>query len=690
MVCFADSSNAVLWISSKSKQFRPSGYPILGGCKKNNMTNVLQIDLFPPATTPKAEGWFPQALSRLGVKERGSWPDAFGDALRQWNINTKPKPVTAISLFSGAGGLDIGFHDAGFSIVECNELEPNFAATLQQNSLPGERLCGAKIACQDIRHYTPSVSHADFIIGGPPCQTFSAAGARANGVNGTDDDRGNLFRQYARIIDQIKPTGFLFENVYRIVGAQAGKPWKLIQAAFRDLGYTLHWRILDAADYGVPQFRERLIIVGLKNGSYRFPFPSHGPDSLDGNAYYTARQAVLDVNTHACKTGIGGRHGHLLNAIPPGLNYSFYTERMGHPSPLFGWRSKFSDYLYKADPDTPVRTIKAQGGQYTGPFSWENRPFTVDELKRLQTFPDSYKVSGNRQTIIHQLGNSVPPQLARILALSILDQVFGRVLPFPMQYMDDKHQLRFRARKAELTAVYASKAANAISSMPIQSRKSRKALEGKAHFRVSSDLRIAFTNSNEHDYCCSYALKKDGWNISLCERSLDNIQECYSLQIIPLRSSGNTTNTTTIQAQLVSRSNAEKSLLALWKFYEHLVREHAAKDDLVQLFGYYQYKNAFSISMTLAEESLLSSDFWRVVREITSGGCVGRIYHIDEISKMYGVTQNELVTVLSRMKELGYEIRNHRTNKQIPIGHILVPYAFPTLNERSLQRLTRL
>ena len=184
-------------------------------------------------------------------------------------------------MFSGAGGLDIGFHDAGFTIIECNELEPRFAATLNKNAAEGERLHGAKIVCEDIRKYTPSVSHADFIIGGPPCQTFSAAGARANGVNGTDDDRGNLFLQYARIIDQIQPAGFLFENVYRIVGAQSGKPWKQIQAAFRELGYTLHWRILDAADYGVPQFRERLIIVGLKEGSYRFPYPSHGPDSPD-------------------------------------------------------------------------------------------------------------------------------------------------------------------------------------------------------------------------------------------------------------------------------------------------------------------------------------------------------------------------------------------------------------------------
>jgi len=655
------------------------------------MKNALQFELFPAsADVTSRDAWFPRALACLGVEERGGWPDAFGDAVHLWNQRTNPKPVTAISLFSGAGGLDIGFHDAGFTIVECNELEPKFAATLQKNATPGKRLHGATIVCQDIREYTPSISRADFIIGGPPCQTFSAAGARANGVNGTDDDRGNLFLQYARIIDRIQPTGFLFENVYRIVGAQGGKPWKQIQAAFRELGYTLHWRILDAADYGVPQFRERLIIVGLKHGSYQFPFPSHGPDSPDRHAYYSARQAVTGIDTGDCRIGIGGRHGHLLNAIPPGLNYSFYTERMGHPSPLFGWRSKFSDYLYKADPETPVRTIKAQGGQYTGPFSWDNRPFSVDELKRLQTFPDNYILTGNRQTIIHQLGNSVPPQLARILALSILDQVFGRTLPFPMQTMSDHIQLQFRARKSELTAVYASKAESAIRLLPQQAKHSHARLKGTTRFSLSPDLRITVTKSSTFDFSCTYSLNKSEWNVTLSEQSCPDEGEYYSVRIAPPPFSSNPAANGNITAQLVSRSSSPKSLLALWKFYEHLVRRHSAKDDLVQLFGYYQYKNAFSLAMTLLSQSLQLSAFWRVVRETTGGCGVGKIYPVGELSEMFGVPQKELHAILTTMKEIGFEIRNHRTNKQIPAGHILIPYAFPTLNERSLQRLMRL
>jgi DNA (cytosine-5)-methyltransferase 1 len=655
------------------------------------MNDAIQTELFPHSIGKRTiDAWFPKALEYLKIEEHGGWPDAFGDAITRWNKSADQKPVTAISLFSGAGGLDIGFHDAGFTILECNELEPKFAATLEKNSSQAERLHGSRIVCRDIREYLPSVSHADFIIGGPPCQTFSAAGARANGVNGTDDDRGNLFLQYARIIDRIKPAGFLFENVYRIVGAQGGKPWKQIQAAFRELGYTLHWRILDAADYGVPQFRERLIIVGLKNGTYKFPFPSHGPDSPDQHPYYTARNAVAGIDTTGCKVGIGGRHGYLLSDIPPGLNYSFYTERLGHPTPLFGWRSKFSDYLYKADPDTPVRTIKAQGGQYTGPFSWENRPFSVEELKRLQTFPDNYSVTGNRQTIVHQLGNSVPPQLARVLALSILNQVFGRKLPFAMQLMEEHHQLKFRSRKSELTAVYANKANTAISRLPKQEKESFKRRVGTTRFSLSSDLRMIVAKGKQHEFSCKYTLTKDAWSVSLSEQANHGDDDLYTIVIKPPLQNGSSVNSLPPFTQLSSQSGSAASLLAVWKFYEHLVRTHASKDDLVQLFGYYQYKNAFSISMHFSSEALSTSLIWRVISIVTNGSGVGSIYPIDELAAIYGITQKELHEVFSQLKELGFEIRNHRTNKQIPAGFVLVPYSFPTLNERSLQRLTRL
>ena len=103
---------------------------------------------------------------------------------------------------------------------------------------------------------------------------------------------------------------------------------------------------------------------------------------------------------------LSGRYAGLLNDIPPALNYSFYTEEMGHPNPIFAWRSKFSDFLYKADPNMPVRTIKASGGAYTGPLHWENRFFNCEEYKRLQTFPDDYRISGSLFTAADQIGRA--------------------------------------------------------------------------------------------------------------------------------------------------------------------------------------------------------------------------------------------------------------------------------------------
>lgn len=633
--------------------------------------------------------WFSDALDTLGINEIPGWPDAFGSSFHEQLANCKTNDIRVLSLFSGGGGLDIGFHDAGFTIVECNELVQDFATTLSLNSNYRGRLSDSKIVCMDINDYDPDVEDIDFIIGGPPCQTFSAAGARAAGVNGMDDDRGNLFREYVRILQKLKPKGFLFENVYRIVGAQRGKPWKLIQEAFQEVGYSLHWRILDAADFGVPQFRERLIIVGLQDGDYQFPYPTHGPDSRDNRPYYSAKMAIENVISKTKGSSIGGRHGHLLNDIPPGLNYSFYTERMGHPTPHFGWRSKFSDYLYKADPDTPVRTIKAQGGQYTGPFHWKNRTFTVEELKRLQTFPDDYEINGNRQKVIHQLGNSVPPQLARILALSIAQQVFNRKLPFEIELLPDSVALGFRARKSKLTKIYAKKAKNAIDKLVAQ----KGASSPPTSFRTNnycilkSNFILESATSQHWDYCFDHKIDDGTIHVTIRDAT-ESTSVKYHYLIEP-------TNRLT-QPRLISRismyslSSAHNSITAVWKYLERLMQRYFHKDDLVQFFGYYQYSNSYSISLRLDDARLKKDPFWKILVEISQGTLLRSIHPLPELSEAYGVDEDTLLSQLKCIKNLGYEIRSNNTNQQIKNGELLIPYSFPSLNERSLQRLTEL
>jgi C-5 cytosine-specific DNA methylase len=130
----------------------------------------------------------------------------------------------------GCGGLDIAFHDAGFQIDTAVEIDGRFAATLCANTVERGYLEGTKVLCQDVRSFHPPVNwQVDFIIGGPPCQSFSAAGRRAAGVRGTQDDRGALFQEYVRLLKQLQPRCFLFENMYGITGAEQGKAWQSIK-----------------------------------------------------------------------------------------------------------------------------------------------------------------------------------------------------------------------------------------------------------------------------------------------------------------------------------------------------------------------------------------------------------------------------------------------------------------------------
>lgn len=656
--------------------------------KHRNLPNKMkQSSLFIESETNHS--WFSDVLDILNFSdETQGWPDIFGEKLQS---SIKNKSIRTLSLFSGGGGLDIAFSDAGFNIVECVEIEEKFVKTLEDNAKSIDRLKNTKITCIDIREYEPDFNEIDFIIGGPPCQTFSAAGARAAGVKGLDDRRGTLFEEYVRLVKRLKPKGFLFENVYRIIGAQGGKPWQLIQEAFQAAGYKLHWRIIDAADYGVPQHRERLIIVGIKEGNFLFPYPTHGPDSRDNRPFYTAELAVKGLDTSSCKVGLSGRHGHLLNDIPPGLNYSFYTEKLGHPNPIFGWRSKFSDYLYKADPKTPVRTIKAQGGQYTGPLSWQNRPFEVNELKRLQTFPDLYRVAGSRQTAIMQLGNSVPPQAARVLALAVLDQIFNKELPFRIDYMPSNMILSFRKRKTELTKIYAKKAKDAIA---IQTKKGffkeicNLPSKGKEKQHLSLDIELKnekTCSSTEYEF--TFDMNDKTWYFSVKDSDYQS-KEQYSIDITLSEFHSSTLRTKSIK--LVSFSKKYNSLVALWKYLEKTIKEVAHKDDLIQLFGYYQYRQRSNFILNFHNNDLNNSKYWLIAKKITEGLAVGTPLNIIEISELLQVNQNDFLNSIRELKSIGYEIRNHNTNPQLEINSYLIPYQFPTLNERSLQRLTKL
>jgi len=340
------------------------------------------------------------------------------------------KSLTVLSLFSGIGGLDLGFERAGFEIVAMVEWDSDCCKTLNQNK---ENFFGpkAKVIEADITKITPEQIYegkVDFIIGGPPCQTFSAIGRRAGGASGRLDSRGNLFQQYCRLLEHFQPKGFMFENVRGILSTNQGQDWRDILEAFEEIGYNLSYRVLDTAGYGVAQHRERVILVGeRKSRNFKFPKPAFGPDSISNESFISPQAALKGVDHTeelSALFNVGGKYDHLLAEIPAGTNYLHLTEEMGHPEPKFAWRSKFSDFLYKADPNTPVKTIVASMGRYSGPFHWDSRKLSIGELLRLQGFPDGYKLSGGRTSKVKQIGNSVVPEFAYFLARAVRATIF--------------------------------------------------------------------------------------------------------------------------------------------------------------------------------------------------------------------------------------------------------------------------
>jgi hypothetical protein len=187
--------------------------------------------------------------------------------------------------------------------------------------------------------------------------------------------------------------------------------------------------VLNAADYGVPQNRERLFLVGIRadlDVRFRFPKPTHGLDSPNKRPYITAGDALKELeNEREVVPAYGGKYGHLLPDIPPGENYRYYTEELGHEKPLFAWRSKFSGFLYKLSPNEVSRTIVASQSRYDGPFHWKNRKCTIDELKRLQGFPDEFVIPHPYNEAVKQIGNSVCPPIATQIGKALRFQVEG-------------------------------------------------------------------------------------------------------------------------------------------------------------------------------------------------------------------------------------------------------------------------
>jgi DNA (cytosine-5)-methyltransferase 1 len=277
---------------------------------------------------------------------------------------------------------------------------------------------------------------ADILIGGPPCQPFSKSGYWARGDAGRlTDPRADTLSQYLRVLEETLPKAFLIENVPGLAYRGKAEGIDAIRAGVIDLNrkagtdYSFEFKVLNAADYGVPQLRERVFIVGSRDGvQFDFPKATHGTIEAGLEPYRTSWDAFADLPSPAdiASLKVQGKWADLLPSIPEGQNYLWHTER-GGGVPLFGWRRRYWNFLLKLSKDKPAWTVQAQPGPATGPFHWENRRLSALELCRLHTFPDFIRFECTRADVQRLVGNAVPSALAERLAIGVACQFFGRV-----------------------------------------------------------------------------------------------------------------------------------------------------------------------------------------------------------------------------------------------------------------------
>jgi DNA (cytosine-5)-methyltransferase 1 len=363
-----------------------------------------------------------------------------------------------IDLFAGAGGLSLGAVAAGCDVrlavdndrVSCDTLEANPAALgdgtvvrADVTELSGQGL--RKMAGLDARDPL-------LIVGGAPCQPFSKAAywieagneaayrrARAAGEEvarpsppefARPDERRTLVEEFWRLVDEAGADGFIFENVRSITHPRNRPVLEALETAANRRGYKTRFVVANAVDYGVPQRRQRVFLLGSKHRRPDAPEPTHAaPEVAEAEGkdrYATVGPALAPYAGEEFfepEEVVEGRWAEHLKTVPPGGNYKAHTAWGGHPNPTWETETRYWNFLLKLSPELPSWTVNASPGPWTGPFHWETRRLRTPELAALQTFPNRYQFKGTRRERVRQIGNAVPVLLAQrmveVLALAL-------------------------------------------------------------------------------------------------------------------------------------------------------------------------------------------------------------------------------------------------------------------------------
>lgn len=347
---------------------------------------------------------------------------------------------TMIDLFSGVGGLSLGFEMAGFTVVLANEYDESIAKAYVQNR-PHTKMIVNDITKLPIDStFSPYRNKVDLIVGGPPCQGFSQKGKRKT----IHDERNFLFKYYYEVVSLVKPTYFVMENVPNLLTAENGYFKKEITELFEGVGYTISSDVLNAADFGVPQNRKRAVIIGkLGSEAIDLPVPTEEGvtiwDAISDLAYLNSGegeekqsykcepqsqyQRKLRENSDYLYNHVATKHSDLalerLKLIPPNMGKEVLPPEHRTKSIYSGTWSR----MLKDDVSVTITTRfdTPSSGRFTHPFL--DRAITVREAARIQSFPDSFVFYGNKGSQMKQVGNAVPPLLAKAIADVIMSDI---------------------------------------------------------------------------------------------------------------------------------------------------------------------------------------------------------------------------------------------------------------------------
>ncbi len=336
--------------------------------------------------------------------------------------------LNVLDLFCGCGGLSCGFERAGYDILLGIDNDAKALETFELNHNGAKSICGDITEITYRKDIKPLINNReiDIVIGGPPCQGMSLSGPRK-----FEDPRNKLYLSYIRLVEEIQPKAFVIENVPGLVSLFGGQIKDSIIEKFTKMGYNIQYKILCAADYGVPQNRRRVVFVGLRNGAFDYPkallqqvtcsmalsdLPSLEDEIESETAEYVdepqnAYQKIMRENSKKVKNHVAANHSEkvrkIISLVPDGGNYKDLPEEYINSRNFHVAWTRFAS-------DKPAPTIDT-GHRHHFHYKY-NRVPTVRECARLQSFPDDFVFLGNKTQQFRQVGNAVPPLMAQAIA----------------------------------------------------------------------------------------------------------------------------------------------------------------------------------------------------------------------------------------------------------------------------------